>query len=238
MIKLSSHWTSSLCCLLLSALSACATPRTLAPAIPISAPFDSAAGPAWHSCRARIAWPADAGPDWGVDAFLAGAVFAPALVELGPQLRSWRWHRRAVRDAAGHQFSLLFYADTNASEQLITNLAKQPRLQQALDQGVLSTFDCSDLPHWSGADFGASSDPAWSPALQQAWPHFIHGSSQLWLELLRAQPIAADAPLPQLLEDYRRANEALNQTWASEGRHALLHHLNAIFGYQPLPIRF
>ena len=35
---------------------------------------------------------------------------------------------------------------------------------------------------------------------------------------------------------YREVNEAITRSWQKEGRHALLHHLNAIFGYEPIKI--
>ncbi len=31
-------------------------------------------------------------------------------------------------------------------------------------------------------------------------------------------------------------NDAVDDMWRQEGRHAFLHHLNAVFGYQPLVI--
>ena len=35
---------------------------------------------------------------------------------------------------------------------------------------------------------------------------------------------------------YNQINESIIELWQEEGRHALLHHLNAIFGYEPLAV--
>ena len=42
--------------------------------------------------------------------------------------------------------------------------------------------------------------------------------------------------LDDLQEDYRKVNEVIEEQWRQEGRHAFLHHLNAIFGYEPLVV--
>ena len=33
---------------------------------------------------------------------------------------------------------------------------------------------------------------------------------------------------------YQEVNTTLSELWRKEGRHAFLHHLNALFGYEPL----
>ena len=33
---------------------------------------------------------------------------------------------------------------------------------------------------------------------------------------------------------YKKVEESVTEAWKREGRHAYLHHLNAIFGYEPL----
>jgi hypothetical protein len=43
---------------------------------------------------------------------------------------------------------------------------------------------------------------------------------------------------PQSLQDYlafyKEVEESVTEAWKKEGRHAYLHHLNAMFGYEPL----
>ena len=46
--------------------------------------------------------------------------------------------------------------------------------------------------------------------------------------------IADDPTLSQLLEHYEQVNNEVTRIWRQEGYHALLHHLNAIFGYEAM----
>ena len=86
--------------------------------------------------------------------------------------------------------------------------------------------------------------------MQRAWPYFAMGVSQLWLSLID-QHIASMAPnrgyvfaeesfteddVEALIELYQHIDEKLVATWESEGGHALLHHLNALFGYGEVAI--
>jgi hypothetical protein len=85
-----------------------------------------------------------------------------------------------------------------------------------------------------------TSDPQWSPELRRNWPAFIMGASSLWLGLIdERMPFSPgdDTDINLLLEEYRDVNDKITETWRTEGQHALLHHLNAIFGYEPLHIR-
>ena len=66
------------------------------------------------------------------------------------------------------------------------------------------------------------------------------GVSSLWLGLI--DDIMKDVPahddnFPKLLEQYRQAEDAVTTMWHKEGQHAFLHHLSAIFGYEPLMIK-
>jgi len=61
----------------------------------------------------------------------------------------------------------------------------------------------------------------------------------MWLNLVAE---IADRDLqddrPATLEDiesfYRQVDETVTKLWQKNGRHAFLHHLNAVFGYKPL----
>ena len=41
----------------------------------------------------------------------------------------------------------------------------------------------------------------------------------------------------KLLEQYRKVDEKITEKWRNEGQHALLHHLSAVFGYEPMLIK-
>ena len=69
---------------------------------------------------------------------------------------------------------------------------------------------------------------------------YIMGVSATWLGLI--QEFRADTPPPQdadiqtLRQYYTTLNARVTEQWGRYGRHAYLHHLNAVFGYVPVYI--
>ena len=84
-----------------------------------------------------------------------------------------------------------------------------------------------------------TSDPNWSLTLQRNWPSFIMGVSALWLGLIddAMTNVAIHDDVSIMIEQYESVETAITNIWHNEGQHALLHHLNAIFGYEPLLIK-
>jgi hypothetical protein len=198
---------------------------------------------AWHRACFRLQDNGQDAPDWSLDVLLAGEVAAPILHQHRAGIELWRFHRRAARDASGHQFSLWLYTDATTATTLFHDLRSHPLVRQLTDKGQLRELraPCDGATDLAGA--GASSDPAWDPRLGKTWPYFIMGVSQHWLALIEA--VEAELPqrdrnaneLPGLLERYRRISREIDDLWREQGQHAYLHHLNALFGYQPLLIR-
>jgi len=93
-------------------------------------------------------------------------------------------------------------------------------------------------------DIAVGTDPAWPREVQRAWPYFAMGASRNWLALVAE--VGAGMPggtpaqaqgLDALLAHYRAVNEKVDTLWRENAQHAWLHHLNALFGYQPALIR-
>jgi hypothetical protein len=67
------------------------------------------------------------------------------------------------------------------------------------------------------------------------------GTSQAWLmqvqELSAQNALVGEVEYPAMLLHYQDVDARLNAQWREFGQHAYLHHLNAVFGYQPLVIR-
>ncbi len=199
----------------------------------------------WWVYRFRINWPVGTSPDWAVDLLLAHAVVKPKLEIYSKRLAYWRFHRRAARDATGHQFSLLFYTDPATARGLYTSLEASPALKQARDQGLVTRVIRDDPETPVRPEVEDTSDPRWSPTLQRHWPSYIMGVSLLWLGLI--DDAVAELPPSQrsgedLLATYRAAENRVSQIWYKEGQHAFFHHLSAVFGYRELliakPMRF
>ncbi len=83
-------------------------------------------------------------------------------------------------------------------------------------------------------------DKNWPESIQKTWPYYIMGASQMWLNLIAeiAAEKLADNPAPSSIEEieafYQQVDETITDLWQKEGRHAFMHHLNALFEYEPL----
>ncbi len=66
---------------------------------------------------------------------------------------------------------------------------------------------------------------------------FIMGVSATWLNLLNLYVDSSKGEGGQIegtIEEFQRVDALASSTWSHEGRHAFLHHLGAVFGYEPL----
>lgn len=228
-------------------LTGCAGTRGGGPATP-SPGFVMPAADAhdsWWVYRFRIAWPPEEKADFAVDLLLAHAVVKPSLEIFAERFAYWRFHRRAVRDAAGHRFTILFYTDPETAREFYASLEASPILKELREQGLVTQVirDDPDAPVRPG--IADTSDSHWSPTLQRHWPAYIMGVSLMWLGLVD-DAVGALPPEqranPNRLAVYRTAEERVLALWFKEGQHAFFHHLSAVFGYRELlivkPMRF
>lgn len=193
----------------------------------------------WWYARFSIDWSEAAEqPDWDIDLLLADAVIKPVLLAHRQALPYWRFHRRAGRDGAGHQFSFIFYSDPPTAGAIYNTIRNDPVITDLLREKIILSIVTDDPAANQRTRINDTSDPHWSLTLQQAWPAYIMGVSAMWLDLIgqNMERAAAGAGIHDLIQRYRAANTTISQLWRNEGQHALLHHLNAIFGYEPLSI--
>jgi hypothetical protein len=194
----------------------------------------------WWRIAIRMRWDPDQAPDWYLDALLADQVYAPALSDAGSAISLWRFHRRAVDDEAGHRFSLLAYTNAVSADILYKQIRETSVLQWLESDGHIASVTMSKVDRPELRSIARTSDAAWPPEIQASWPWFIMGVSQTWLSLIREvaaeQPLAEPSPA-MLLDYYRGVDERVTALWRDNGQHVYLHHLNALFGYQPLIIR-
>jgi hypothetical protein len=59
----------------------------------------------------------------------------------------------------------------------------------------------------------------------------------MWLELV-SELSAREKSTDDLEARYKNVQEDITRLWQEEGQHAVLHHLNALYAYQPLLIRY
>jgi len=192
----------------------------------------------WWYARYQIAWSEGAEPDWRVDLLLADAVIKPVLHDHRQQIRYWRFHRRANRDGAGHQFSFIFYADKKTAGRVYAALTSDKLTGRLVEKNILQKVVTDNLENNHLSSVQDTSDKNWSETLQNAWPAYIMGVSDMWLQLIgqNVDTYAPDTDVDVLLQRYGNANDKITAIWQQEGQHAFLHHLNALFGYVPITI--
>ena len=189
----------------------------------------------WWSARFKINWPANINWDSAMDLFVAHRIVAPSLEKYSNRLFRWRFHRRAARDNTGHQFSFIFYADADIAEKIFNQIRSNAVLNELLNSQLINNASMGETDKPSKPDIEDSSDSNWSETLQRQWPAYIMGVSAMWLGLIDENlETTQNEEVFRLLEAYRRTEEKITSIWYQEGKHALLHHLNAIFGYRPL----
>lgn len=228
-------------------LAGCAGARGGGPAVP-SPGFARPAADAhdsWWVYRFRIAWPPEEKADFAVDLMLAHAVVKPSLDIFAERFAYWRFHRRAVRDAAGHRFTILFYTDPQTAREFYASLEASLVLKELREQGLVTQIIRDDPNAPVRPGIADTSDSSWSPTLQRHWPAYIMGVSLMWLGLVD-DAVGALPPEQRANSDrlavYHAAEKRVLALWFKEGQHAFFHHLSAVFGYRELlivkPMRF
>ena len=196
---------------------------------------------AWWYAGFRINWPQDEeNPALDTDVLIAHRIVRPVLDRYGKQIPVWRFHRRAARDEAGHRFSFIFFTTAANARKIYASIDSCAVLNQLKAQGVIQQVLFDDTSTVARPGIEAASDRNWSPELQKAWPFFIMGVSETWLDLIsryaedgRGKP----ASIADMRAFYRQISREVESTWKKEGGHAFLHHLNALFGYGPVDLR-
>lgn len=232
--------------LLLPALwtAACSTVQVTVPAghSPVAASLlAEQPGLYWWQLRFKLTWPEDEAPEFSRDLLIADRIVAPVLEEYEGSIALWRLHRRAGRTPSGHQFSLILYADEATAAALAADVEANPLTDwlQARDMIEAVRFDRRTRRELAALE--DTSDREWPLEIQRSWPYFVMGASQSWLllvqELSNAAQLHGALSYDELLTHYAAVDEELTLAWREFGQHAYLHHLSAIFGYQPIRIR-
>jgi hypothetical protein len=203
------------------------------------APQELPAGSGWWYARFHLSWPADTEPVWYMDLCLAHQVFLPILETYKDDIKLWRFHRRAARDAAGRMFSFIFYARASTAGHIFSALKSDTLINQLKVDGIIEWTEYDDPTRITRPNIEDTSDQQWTASVQKTWPYYIMGASQMWLNLI-AQVASenpegfAAASSSRIEAYYRQIDQIILDLWQQEGRHAFMHHLNALFEYAPL----
>ena len=194
-------------------------------------------GEGWWYVQFHIHRPDGESPRWYMDALLAGEVIAPVFDTHYSDILIWRIHRRASNDDHGHIFSFIFYSNPSGAQRINADIGKNPVLRQLRQQARITDVTFDNVNRISRPGIEDTSDESWPPVVQQTWPALIMGASRMWLDMVGL--VESRQPQDTDLEArYTLVNEEISRIWSEQGQHAVLHHLSAVYGYQPLMIRY
>ena len=196
-------------------------------------------GSGWWSARFRMNWPPDSDPIWYMDLYLAHQVILPLLQAHQNDIYLWRFHRRSVRDGGGRQFSFIFYASPRTARNIFQALQSDPMVGDMKLAGVIDDIVYDDPAKLTKPNIEDTSDKNWPVSIQKTWPYYIMGVSQMWLNLVAQvadDNLKSDSPpsIKEIETFYKQVNKTMTDLWQKQGRHAFMHHLNALFEYKPL----
>jgi len=202
-------------------------------------PQEIASSYGWWFAQFRMYWPAEEEANWHWDLLIAHKIIAPALEQYQDRIRLWRFHRRANRDGAGHQFSFIFYTSAETAFQVFDLLRSNEWLSKMKSAGMIINDHYDNTNRITKPRIEDTSDASWPPSIQKTWPYFIMGASQMWLNLISETIASLPDPgsplsLQETEEQYKNANAVISELWQNEGQHAFLHHLSALFGYRAI----
>jgi len=194
-------------------------------------------GSGWWYARFFIARPAGEAPRWYIGTLIGGEVVAPVFERHYQDIQIWRVHRRAGNDAYGHVFSFIFYSTAAGAQRIYADLEKSPVLQRLRQEGKVTKIGFDDTSRITRPDIEDTSDRHWPLSVQQTWPALAMGASRMWLDLV-GELADKHAGEPDLEQRYIDVQQEISAIWANQGQHAVLHHISAIFAYQPLLITY
>lgn len=195
----------------------------------------------WWIVNFDLAWPQDAEIAWHLDPLIAHKIIFPILASEKDSIHLWRIHRRAIRDATGHRFRFIFYSSSPAAARIYQLITANTTLELLNANGQVVALSFDDPNKLSKPNLADASDHSWSEVMQKTWPFFIMGVSEMWInmvdELARRHETEYQFELFQdTIDFYKQVEDALRSSWRIEGNHALLHHLNAVFGYADIAV--
>lgn len=211
------------------------TPAKIQPPLVIPTAGENSESGWWYA-RFRMHWPKQTGPAWQRDVQLAHRVVLPVLNQYRDQIDIWRFHRRAARDGAGHQFSFIFYARPDTAAKIYQAIEVNEILKELMEAGTVEQLILDNPKQIKKPHIEDTSDPIWNEIVQKSWPLYIMGVSEMWLDMINRLVIYNQEKVTDQEELYLHIQSAITLVWENEGSHAFLHHLNGLFAYKPIGV--
>ena len=194
-------------------------------------------GEGWWYARFHIDRPADEEINWYMGTLIGAEVIAPIFNEYYQDVYVWRIHRRAGSDSYGHVFSFIFYSTSQGAQRIYNAIENNAVVKSQLESGRLTRVSVDDVTSITRPNIEDTSDDNWPLSVQKTWPAMIMGVSRMWLDLV-SDLASRESSIGGLEAKYKKVQDDITRIWSEQGQHAILHHLNAVYAYQPLLIRY
>jgi len=152
-----------------------------------------------------------------------------------------RFHRRSADDADGHQVSFLYFIDEDMISKIKRSFKNNATMKLLKQEGYVDHISFIEGDRINIKD---TSDPNWLSITQSAFVVYIMSVCDMimvMLETLRDGYEITDKINYKDIDDikkyYKYADSVLGYYLGRDGCHAYLHHLRAVFGYHPIPVR-
>ena len=190
----------------------------------------------WYA-RFHIDWPEGEETSWYMGTLIGGEVIAPVFDEYYRDVYIWRVHRRAGRDGHGHVFSFIFYSTAQGAQRIYKAIESNTVVKSLLESGRLTRVAVDDVTRITRPNIEDTSDKNWPLSVQKTWPAMIMGISRMWLDLV-SELASAESSTGDVEARYKKVQDDITRIWREQGQHTMLHHMNAVYAYQPLLIRY
>ena len=194
-------------------------------------------GKGWWYARFRMDWQEEEKPNWYLGALVGAEVIAPVIKKHRQDIKLWRFHRRAKRDGHDHVFSFIFYSSAQTARHIYNEIDDNALLTELQTEALITWVGFDDTSAISKPDINDTSEVQWPEIVQKTWPVYIMGASQMWLDLVTEFAKQQDSDFSKI-ELYKEVQNQITEIWQEQGGHAWLHHLNALYAYQPLLMRY
>lgn len=191
----------------------------------------------WYSFSFNISWDRNQEPKTWIDIFIIDTIVREVISQKKSEIVFWRMHRRWFVDEHGHELTFDCFTNEEASNE-IERLIKDSDAFKVLQKNKLLVEVLERIP--GGAEIhGLTDKESWPECLKKSWTYYINGCCEMFLRLI--ENIKGGESVPTDIQNaeqfYIKVNNELIRIWQSFGCNAFFHHLNAIFGYQPLLIQ-
>ncbi len=168
---------------------------------------------------------------------IANEILVPVLQLFEKEMFLWRIHRMFDADQGMNRFMFKFYGPEYICPDIIEHIKSYKHYDE------LKNWTSLELEGFltQGSEVRDDNDGNWPDGIKEVWPYYIHGVSRAWLKMIEffsggAESAVSTNNFEEKVKSYLSINESIDKIWVEWGGHAMLHHLNAVFGYKHIDI--